>query len=58
MLERNIRRTMIQNQGDLMVFIERPISLGLFILTIVVVLIPVFLTVWKRMKPRRAETTI
>lgn len=41
MLERNIRRTMIQSQGDLMVFIERPIALALFILTILVIALPI-----------------
>lgn len=40
MLERNIRRTMIQSEGDLTVFIERPIALSLFILTAVVILLP------------------
>ncbi|WP_029352940.1 hypothetical protein [Bosea sp. 117] len=28
MLERNIRRTLIQSQGDVLVFVERPIALG------------------------------
>ncbi|WP_332715592.1 tripartite tricarboxylate transporter permease [Pelagibacterium mangrovi] len=41
MLERNIRRTMIQSQGDLLVFIERPIALALFILTILVIALPI-----------------
>ena len=41
MLERNIRRTMIQSQGDLMVFIERPIALALFVLTILVIALPI-----------------
>lgn len=43
LLERNIRRTMISSQGDLSVFIERPIALVLFIATIVVLLVPVAL---------------
>jgi putative tricarboxylic transport membrane protein len=43
LLERNIRRTLIQSQGDLMVFIERPIALALFIATVVVLLIPLAL---------------
>jgi putative tricarboxylic transport membrane protein len=41
MLERNIRRTMIQSQGDLLVFVERPIALALFILTILVIALPI-----------------
>lgn len=43
MLERNIRRTLIQSQGDVLVFVERPIALTLFILTILALLIPVIL---------------
>jgi putative tricarboxylic transport membrane protein len=43
MLERNIRRTLIQSQGDLLVFVERPIALTLFLLTIAALLIPVML---------------
>ena len=43
MLERNIRRTLIQSQGDVLVFVERPIALALFILTIAALLIPVVL---------------
>jgi putative tricarboxylic transport membrane protein len=41
MLERNIRRTMIQSQGDLLVFVERPIALALFIMTILVIAWPI-----------------
>ncbi len=41
MLERNIRRTLIQSEGDLAVFVERPIALTLFLLTAIVLLLPV-----------------
>lgn len=50
MLERNIRRTMISSQGDLTVFVSHPISLTLFILTALVILIPLFLKLAKRQK--------
>lgn len=50
MLERNIRRTMIQSQGDLMVFIERPIALFLFILTLIVLLAPFALRLYRKHK--------
>lgn len=43
MLERNIRRTLIQSQGDVLVFVQHPIALALFILTIATLLIPVVL---------------
>lgn len=43
LLERNIRRTMIQSQGDLSVFFERPIALVLFIATLLVILLPLIL---------------
>ena len=47
MLERNIRRTMIQSEGNLMVFIERPIALFLFVLTILVILLPAAIRFFK-----------
>lgn len=47
MLERNIRRTMIQSQGDLSVFIEHPIALVLFIGTVIVILLPLILRLAK-----------
>ena len=50
MLERNIRRTMIQSQGDLWVFVDRPISLVLFIMTAIVILIPLILRLTGREK--------
>jgi putative tricarboxylic transport membrane protein len=43
MLERNIRRTMIQSEGDLSVFVQHPISLSLFIATGIVILLPLIL---------------
>jgi len=43
MLERNVRRTLIQSQGDLGVFIQHPIALALFIATALVVLLPLIL---------------
>ncbi|WP_185983822.1 tripartite tricarboxylate transporter permease [Aureimonas mangrovi] len=50
MLERNIRRTMIQSQGDLTVFVERPIALVLFLMTIAVLLLPLALRLANRKK--------
>ncbi|MDX2480164.1 MAG: hypothetical protein QNK24_07495, partial [Desulfuromusa sp.] len=50
LLERNIRRTLIQSQGDLSVFIERPISLFLFSATFIVLLLPPLLRFLKRRK--------
>jgi putative tricarboxylic transport membrane protein len=43
LLERNIRRTMIQSQGDLTVFFQHPIALVLFIATAIVILLPLIL---------------
>lgn len=48
MLERNIRRTMIQSEGDLFVFIERPIALFLFVITALVILLPLFRRFFRR----------
>jgi putative tricarboxylic transport membrane protein len=50
LLERNIRRTLIQSQGDVLVFVERPIALALFTLTIAALLIPVVLKVLDKRK--------
>lgn len=58
LLERNIRRTLIQSQGDLLVFIERPIALTLFIATILVLLIPIFLKLAGRKKIAADEAEI
>ena len=41
MLERGIRRTLITSQGDIMVMVERPISLVLLIVTIALLLYPI-----------------
>lgn len=50
LLERNIRRTMIQSQGDLTIFIQSPISLTLFLLTIAVLLTPLVLRLLNKEK--------
>jgi len=50
LLERNIRRMMIQYQGDLWPFVEHPISLVLLIMTLLAILIPLFLRLAARQK--------
>ncbi|MFC5068498.1 tripartite tricarboxylate transporter permease [Flaviflagellibacter deserti] len=50
MLERNIRRTMIQSEGDLSVFVQHPISLTLFIATAFVIVLPQIMRVLKLRK--------
>ncbi|MDZ5699707.1 tripartite tricarboxylate transporter permease [Chelativorans sp. M5D2P16] len=57
MLERNIRRTQIQSQGDVLVFVERPIALTLFVLTAIVLLLPVAMKLLRKKKPLLAETS-
>ncbi|MFC6487812.1 tripartite tricarboxylate transporter permease [Nitratireductor sp. GCM10026969] len=57
MLERNIRRTLIQSQGDVLIFIERPIALTLFVLTAIVLLLPVAMKLLRKKKPLLAETS-
>lgn len=39
-LERGVRRTLISSNGDMMVFIERPISLTLLIITLLIIIFP------------------
>ncbi len=56
LLERNIRRTLIQSQGDVFVFVERPIALALFILTIATLLIPLVLHLLDKKKIPADET--
>lgn len=58
LLERNIRRTLIQSQGDLLVFIERPIALGLFVATVLVLSIPLFLKLTGRKKIAADEAEV
>ncbi len=48
LLEENLRRAMILGRGDPSVFVTQPISAGLLILTLVVVLLP-------SVKKKRAE---
>lgn len=53
MLERGIRRTLISSQGDLMVFIERPISLALLVVTALLLISPLMVRFFKaRRDPR------
>ncbi|MDH2329023.1 tripartite tricarboxylate transporter permease [Cereibacter sp. SYSU M97828] len=58
LLERNIRRTLIQSQGDLTVFVERPIALVLFIGTAVVILLPLILKLAGRQKIMADEAEV
>ena len=48
LLERNVRRTLISSEGDLSVFVSSPISLGLFLLTALVVAVPLILRIYRR----------
>lgn len=57
LLERNIRRTLIQSQGDLSVFIERPIALFFFLATLLVLLLPLILNLLKRRKINQSQET-
>jgi len=38
MLEENFRRAMLTSRGDLMIFVERPISLGLLIISVLLII--------------------
>jgi putative tricarboxylic transport membrane protein len=48
LLERGVRRTLILSEGDLAVFVERPISLFLFVLTAAVIFLPLIVSGMKR----------
>lgn len=48
LLERSIRRTVIQSQGDLLVFVERPIAPVLLLATVMVLIVPLFLSLIRR----------
>jgi putative tricarboxylic transport membrane protein len=54
LLERNVRRTLIVSNGDLRIFVEQPIALGFFLLTLAVILAPI---VTRRWKARRGAPT-
>ena len=40
LLERGVRRTLIVSEGDLRIFVQQPIALGFFLLTIAVLVLP------------------
>lgn len=48
LLERGVRRTLILSEGDLFVFIDRPIALTFLLLTVAVVVVPLIV---KRYRP-------
>ncbi len=52
MAEQEFRRAMTISNGDLMIFIQKPLSLALLILAAIAVLAPL---VWKLMKRRQAQ---
>lgn len=50
LLERGVRRTLIVSEGNLSIFVESPIALGFFLLTLAVIFVP-FIT--RRLAPVR-----
>jgi putative tricarboxylic transport membrane protein len=40
LLERGVRRTLIVSEGNLAIFVQQPIALALFLLTIAVMVLP------------------
>jgi putative tricarboxylic transport membrane protein len=58
MLERNIRRTLIQSQGDVLIFVQHPIALTLFLFTIAALFIPVILKLLNKNKIPADEADI
>ncbi len=48
MLEENFRRALLLARGDLMVFVERPISAGLLVLSMLVLFGPAVSQLWRR----------
>ncbi|HEY5619677.1 MAG TPA: tripartite tricarboxylate transporter permease [Vicinamibacterales bacterium] len=52
LLERAVRRTLIVSEGSLGIFVQQPIALALFLLTIVVLALPI---VTRRMFPKRTQ---
>ncbi|NDV86576.1 TctA subunit of the tripartite Tricarboxylate transport(TTT) family protein [Aurantimonas aggregata] len=53
LLERGVRRTLILSEGDMAVFVERPISLFLFVLTAAVIFLPLIVNGVKAARTRR-----
>lgn len=50
MMEDNLKRAMLLSRGDPMVFLERPISATLLILSAVVIIAPLVIMLWRRIK--------
>ena len=51
-LETNFMTSMIKADGNLLAFIERPISIGLALLVLLVALFPVLAKYWRMRYPR------
>lgn len=49
MLETNVRRSLIMSSGDYLVFLQRPISLVLIVLTVLVLTYPILKQGWTRL---------
>jgi putative tricarboxylic transport membrane protein len=58
LLERGVRRTLIISQGDVMVFLEHPISLVIFIVTAAVILIPLGLSFMRLRRSAAASNAL
>jgi putative tricarboxylic transport membrane protein len=57
MLEENLRRALLINDGSFSFMIDRPISLGLFIVMILIVLMQVYQIIKNRQTNSRDELT-
>jgi len=54
LLEQNFRRAMSISNGDLLMFVKRPVSLGILIFIVLVVILPQILTLRKYLKNRQS----
>jgi TctA family transporter len=57
MLEETFLNSLIRARGNAMAFIERPLSMGLAALTLVICVAPVVLFIWRKVSAKDARTT-
>lgn len=55
MIESSLRQSLLLTRGDFWAFFERPIALGLFVLTALVLALPVLIAAYDRVKDARAS---
>ncbi len=57
-LEINLRRSLILSNGELYIFVERPITLVLLILSVIVFILPIYFSIRSRRRGPQQESGV